>query len=166
MQPTRKSRKKTPGDIRQAAASRLRRRRYTVSEMRRKLAEDGFGDPEIAELVRGLERSGLLDDADYARAYILDKSRLLRRGPRRIRIELLQKGIDPELAEDALAEHYPREACLENMAALVRKWQDGPRPCSLETLRSRLLGRGYPPGMVAEVLRGEMCGRDAGIVDI
>lgn len=111
---------------------------------------------EIAEEV--LERFtevGLIDDAAFAQALTQSRATHSLRGRARIRQELQAKGVDRELANEALAELDPEE---ERAAALQLAQRKLPSLARLEphVARRRLAGvlarRGFPGGVVTSVL--------------
>ena len=69
----------------------LSRKRYTCSELSKKLAEKGFS---VADEVCGrFCELGLLDDEEYARAFVHDAAVVSGKGERLIKSELKRKGI-------------------------------------------------------------------------
>lgn len=89
-----------PEAAREAALRLLERTRRTRSELTRKLREKGFTAAVIDEVLERLASVGLVDDVEYARAFLA--SRLGRRtaGWRRLEAELRRRGIS---AQDAAA---------------------------------------------------------------
>ena len=74
---------------------------YTEKCLREKLVQKGYPQ-EIAEsAVEAMKRAHYVDDARYARHYV--QSRIAGRSLRRIRAELMSKGISGELADEAFA---------------------------------------------------------------
>jgi len=70
-------------------AQRMRGRR----ELERRLLDAGYPPDEAAEALKMLAAEGYLDDADFARAFIMDKMNLHGHGERRIRRELGALGV-------------------------------------------------------------------------
>lgn len=85
-----------------AAVMYITYRDRTVKELRGRLREKGYDDFEIEEAVEKLCDYGYLNDERYARLYISCNAD--KKGLRRIKSELRQKGIDctlmTELSED------------------------------------------------------------------
>ena len=80
-------------DCRKRAMDLLARREHGCRELARKLASKGFDAEIAAEVVAGLEADGLVADARFAEAFA--RSRVNRgQGPRRIELELRERGID------------------------------------------------------------------------
>ena len=110
----------------------LGRRSRTVAEVRRHL-EDKLVEPELAEaaLVE-LERTGYLDDADYARRFAEDRRALDGWGSSRIERRLLEVGIDPVLVARAIGTRHDEGEGAAAEAILARRF-----PAGLATQRDR-----------------------------
>lgn len=74
----------------------LSTRARSESEMRTRLAMRGIAPEVVTEEIERLRRAGLLDDQQFARAWVEDRKRLAPRGRRMLRYELLGRGIAPE----------------------------------------------------------------------
>ena len=85
------------------AADILSRKPATKKEITDKLREKGYDDPVISVAVNELEELGYINDYDYARLY-MDYAAEKCYGEKKIRYELENKGIDPFITEDVLAE--------------------------------------------------------------
>ena len=90
--------------IRHRAMDLLARREHSTHELHTKLVEK-FPEhaPLVAPVLAGLTRDNLQSDRRFAESYI---RALINRGqgPYRIRLALQQRGIDPSLAEQAIAD--------------------------------------------------------------
>ncbi len=90
-------------NIKTTAADLIGRRAMSRRDLERKLREKGASETEARYAGEWLEAIGALDDAAYAAALVRhcgDRGY----GPRRTREKLREKGVPPELWEDALAE--------------------------------------------------------------
>jgi regulatory protein len=149
-------RTRKPGDVHESALAALERRALTASELRSRLLGRGFAPGDVdAELTR-LGNAGLVDDR--AVAYNLARYRAGegRRGPRRVRDELLARGVARELASEAVAEAFPREATEEALARAFQRETRGGAPASRaerERLVRRLVRAGFPVDRVLERLQ-------------
>lgn len=76
----------------------------TVREIRDKLTEKGFDAETTDAVLAFLEKYGYADDREYARRYIREAMRLRPRGSYALRMELRQRGVAAEIAEEMLAE--------------------------------------------------------------
>ncbi len=87
----------------EAALRLLSHRPRSESEMRMRLAMRGIGPETIEDEVVRLRDAGLLNDAEFARAWVANRKQTAPRGRRMLRYELLGRGIQPE-AVDAVTE--------------------------------------------------------------
>jgi regulatory protein len=135
------------------ALKALDRKERTVAEMGSWLRARGVGADEADEVVDRLVSTGVLDDASYARRYAEDKRQLKRWGSERIRAALLDRGISPNHADEALGDAGGEQE-VELAVELLRD-----RGSSLERAleRQRALGllirRGYDSEVAYEAIR-------------
>ncbi|RKY64670.1 MAG: hypothetical protein DRP99_01665, partial [Candidatus Latescibacterota bacterium] len=80
-------------------AFRYLARARTTKQVREKLLKEGFGEDVVGEVVGRLEELGLLDDREFARAWVEERLRLRPRWRRALKEELLRKGISEDVAE-------------------------------------------------------------------
>lgn len=78
-------------------------RSRSTRELEERLRRLGFGEEAIGAALAGLTSSGLLDDAAFARAFAAWRLRGRPVGRRKILHDLIQRGIDRQAAEEALA---------------------------------------------------------------
>jgi regulatory protein len=139
-----------------AAALRfLKIRPRSIAELKEKLKVKGFSQEEIATTVLELMASGLLDDRAFTKSWI--NYRLARPfGFRRIMLELKDKGIDPQLIEESIAEArggVQIDSVIEDLVR--RRWQ---RLSAIDPLKKKkkvldfLLRRGFEADAVIRVL--------------
>ena len=97
---------------------------------------------EAVARIRGL---GYLDDAAFAQALVAHRSRT--RGPALVAAELAARGIDRDVAHDALQgiDHPAQVEAARRLAA--RR----PHP-DRRVVAARLLRRGFPSGVIREAL--------------
>jgi regulatory protein len=103
--------------------------------LQRKLEAKGHEAGEVSSLIDTLAAQSLQSDARYAEVYI--RSRASRGyGPRRIALELKQRGLPAEVAEAALAESECDWFALARRADR-KKFGESPGRSSLEFARRR-----------------------------
>jgi regulatory protein len=78
---------------REAALKLLERTRRTRAELERRLKQKEFAGPMVAEVLDRLAEVGLVDDAEYARAWLAGRWGRRPAGWRRLQQELRGKGI-------------------------------------------------------------------------
>lgn len=154
-----------------AALRLLGTRARSAAEMRQRLAGRGFEADEVDSVLERLETAGLIDDVEFAGEWVTSRHRNSNRGRLALRRELRTKGIDPEVAEAALAEIDPADERQQAAEFARRRLRVDPaelaadRELRAKTYR-RLAGalgrRGYPPAIINDVL-GELLSVDAGI---
>lgn len=79
----------------------------TEVELLRRLAQKGFEQEIAHEAIDRLRHLGYVDDADFARFWVSNRERFKPMGARRIRSELLQKGVSRETADEVMEEQLP-----------------------------------------------------------
>lgn len=82
-----------PEAVREAALKLLDRARRTRSDLARRLAERGFESGTIAQVLERLANVGLVDDVEYARAFLAGRWGRRAAGWRRLEQDLRGRGI-------------------------------------------------------------------------
>jgi len=82
----------------------------TVSEIQKKLADKGFSEPVIVQVVERLQRNQLLNDLQFAQSWVENRSAFHPRSRRALAFELRQKGIQEDLIEQAIADTSDEES--------------------------------------------------------
>ncbi|HIE03745.1 MAG TPA: hypothetical protein EYP61_03180 [Candidatus Latescibacteria bacterium] len=150
-------------------------RARTTRQVRERLLEEGFGEDVVGEVVGRLEELGLLNDREFARAWVEERLRLRPRWRRALKEELLRKGVSEDVAEEALNEELSMVDEARLAEGLLRRAEGRYRNLepdkALRRMRDFLLRRGFTWEVVREVtseLRKEWfedeVGRDKGEV--
>ncbi len=128
-------------------------------ELADKLASKLVPDDVARRLLDRFEEVGLVDDEAFARAWIGSRQPGKGLARRALAQELRRKGIDDEVAREALDEIDPNDE-LEAARALVRKKLRSLRGVDEVTRTRRLAGllarKGYPAGLAFAVVREEL----------
>ncbi len=136
-------------------------RARSADELRRQLQRKGFTPPAADYALQRLHQLGLLDDREFARSWVTSR---VTRGPMRLRYELRQKGIAPEIAEESILSFRSVDDDLATAWRLARKaWRgDGPArdPAALRKVWQMLQRRGFTREVIAQV-----CARLGAAVD-
>ena len=82
-----------PDACREAALKLLERTRRTRSDLSRRLVDKGFAPATIAEVIERLAGVGLIDDTEYARAFLAGRLGRRATGWRRLQMQLRGKGV-------------------------------------------------------------------------
>ncbi|SHM16518.1 regulatory protein RecX [Ruminococcus flavefaciens] len=121
-------------------------RDYTYSEMYKKLMENYKSAPLCTAVMKRLTEHGFIDDARYAERMARKLVEVKRYGYRRSKREIMQKGIDQFIAEDALTPYS--DVFYENILELLRTKHsryltDREDRKSIEKVKSALVRYGY-----------------------
>lgn len=144
----------------------LTRQARTRKELTTKLVTKGVPDDVAARVLDRMEEVGLVDDGSFARQWVRDRhaGRGLARGV--LAQELRRKGIDDEVAREALRQ-IDGDDELETALELARRRAARQQGLDRLTLARRLTGhlarKGYGPATVSRVVRevvGELAGSE------
>jgi regulatory protein len=135
----------------QVATRQLSYRPRSVSELRHTLSLRGFGTHIIDQVIERFRELGYLDDADFARRWIQTREQLAPRGTRLLKQELRQKGIDADLADEALADADLDE--LETATRIAERRLPKMNGLDRDTQRRRLAGYLERRGFSHEIIR-------------
>ena len=148
------------GDRRSAyldALHLLGRRELSVAECRERLRDREHPDDEIAAAIAHLLETGALDDRRVAGAYARTALSVKGRGRLRVQRELQAKGIEKEVATEALTETFANTDERGLIArALQRKLHGRPRikdRAEYARLYQFLMRQGFTPAAVIAALR-------------
>lgn len=126
------------------AAKFLSYRMYTCNEIYCKLLQKGICEETAEITVTEFCKAGILDDGEYARAYIHDGVFVHMKGLYRIRQELLQKGVASKTIEKAMREtETDTEAQLREYAELRFLGKEFSDRKELEKAKAHLVRRGF-----------------------
>lgn len=144
-------------DARTVALRLLQRRLRSRAEIEAALRRRNVPGETILAVSAELRVAGWLDDARFARVWIQDRMALRPCGARRLRAELLAKGITPQIAEEAIAALVPRAAedtmALEQARARLKRLGGLAPVVARRRLAAWLQRRGYAADVIARTLR-------------
>ncbi|MBL0004480.1 MAG: regulatory protein RecX [Actinomycetales bacterium] len=131
-------------------------RPHSRVELERKLARRGC-DPQVAaEVLDRLTEVGLVDDAAYAHLLVQSRSRTNGLSGVALRRELREKGVDDDLAKDAVGalDDETERARAEELVAKKLRTMGGLDPqVQARRLAAMLARKGYPAGVAYAVVR-------------
>lgn len=129
------------------------------ADLATKLARRGVPDEVAERLLTRFEEVGLVDDAAFARSWVQSRQAGKGLARRALAQELRRKGIDDEVAREALDEVDPEDE-VEAARVLVRRKMRSVRRVDRNTAIRRLTGmlarKGYPGGVAMRVVREEL----------
>ncbi len=79
-------------------------RARTEAELRQRMQQRGWSEAIIEEALERLRQNGLLDDVDFAHAWVENRQTFRPRSARLLRQELRRKGLDEHVIQEALDE--------------------------------------------------------------
>jgi regulatory protein len=132
----------------------LMRRDYTSAELRDRLLDKGVTDADADDCVARLTADRTLDDRRVALAHVRTARDIKGRGRLRIERELIQRGIAPALAHEAVAILPGDDEQAQIARVLARKRL--PARLSLAERRrlfQHLLRRGFPADAISKALK-------------
>nr|WP_260191592.1 regulatory protein RecX [Actinophytocola gossypii] len=148
----------------------LTARPRTRAELRQALLRKEVPE-DIADQVLGrLDEVGLIDDAAFAEVWVRSRHTYQGLGRRALAVELRRKGVDDEVAAEAVATVDP-EAEEERARQLVRKrirsLTTADEAARIRKLVGMLARRGYPEGLAFRVVRDELraAGEETDLLD-
>ena len=109
-----------PEACREAALRLLERQRRTRADLARRLADRGFAATTVERVLDRLAAVGLVDDVEYARAFMAGRRARRAAGARRIEQELRARGVGPEDIAAAAARLDAEQGGLDETAAARR----------------------------------------------
>jgi regulatory protein len=130
-------------------------RSRTRKELKQRLVAERFSDKVAEQVLERLVSAGLIDDKKFA----IDRARAMGKGkgwgPRKLRSDLLKKGIENEAIDEAISQAYGTQSCTQVMKRLIKKrfgtqvlTQKADRKAKGKAQRF-LLGRGFEPDEVS-----------------
>lgn len=103
------------------AVSIVSRFAYTKKAMTDKLKNKDYDDETIEKTLCFLEEYKLIDDYDYAKRYINDALNIKHFGIKKIKYELIQKGISADIVDSAICEFDAESIEEESIFPLAKK---------------------------------------------
>jgi regulatory protein len=151
----------------QAVALRLLERRLrSRAELEMALRRRGIPAADVLAVVGELRRAGWIDDVRFAKSWIADRLALSPRGRRRLRIELLARGVSATDADEALAALLPstteQALALEQARRGLHRLRHLPPSVARRRLIAWLRRRGFGAETIAQVLRTETASGEEG----
>ncbi len=135
----------------------------TRRELADKLAKKGVPDELAARLLDRFEEVGLVDDAAFARSWVSARQSGRGLATRALAQELRRKGINDEVAREALDEidsSDEEEAARALVRKKLRSMANLDRTVATRRLVGMLARKGYPGGLAFAVVKDELGAAD------
>jgi regulatory protein len=145
-------------ELRQALDLSLRFLGYrsrSRDEVRRRLARKGYEEETIDQVIGRLSQDGLVDDSQFAEAWVRARTSGRMMGPRRIAWELRQKGVDAETVRAAIGridEETELGLALQVGRQKAESVRGEPMPVVRRKVAAALQRRGFSWEVTARVL--------------
>lgn len=136
----------------------LKSRSYTRKQLMEKLRTGKYPETVIEEALSYVESYGYVDDAAYARDYV--EGQIGKKGLRRIEEELLRKGVDRRLIEEAVLQVQEKDG-RQDEAALIRGLLEKKRfrpdeadPAERRRMQAFLFRKGFSAEGIRKAMNG------------
>lgn len=138
----------------QAAMRLLNVRPRSEAEIRDRLIKKGFPETGVEGILERLRQARLVDDEQFAQAWVENQTTFRPRGRRALRLELRQKGISDELIQKTLEETTEEESLAYQAAEkAARRWNQLEWQEFRTKLYQFLARRGFSYGTAAPVVK-------------
>lgn len=126
-------------------------------EIKDKMLEKGYDKDIILYTIRNLKKNGYIDDRHFAYSFIKDKSNIKKYGKQRIKMELLQKGVEREIIDELFEELLDSSDEYERAIELAKKklkasYSKDEKRAQYAKLGGYLQRRGYDMSTIKRVL--------------
>ena len=149
-------RAKPLGSPYEAAVQFLGNRPRSVAEIRRHLRGKRYEDEDIDGAIDKLRAQRYVDDLDFAKYWVEQRSRFRPKGDRALVSELTSKGVSRETINTALGE-MPAESEADRarraIARSLSRWQALDAPERKRKIHAFLATRGFSYDVIDEVIR-------------
>lgn len=139
-----------------SALKTIERTYKSEKELRDKLVLKGYDDHIIKQTINFLREYNLLNDTNYAKMYVKDRSR--NQGKNKIKYKLIQKGIDENIIEEELnkidkdeIKKVVYEMALKKYRVLSKRENDNYK--LTQKLYRFLMGKGYDYDLIKDVVK-------------
>ena len=147
---------------REAALKLLERTRRTRADLRRRLREKGFAEPVVGEVIERLAGVGLLDDVEFARAFLAGRWGRRAAGWRVLEQDLRRHGVGREDIAQARARFEAEQGPADEVRLARRVATQAERRYAAldhrvrrQRLYALLARRGFDGDVIEQALRKE-----------
>jgi regulatory protein len=152
-----------PERAREICLTQLSVRPRTRSELARVLARKQISEEVIAEVLDRYDEVGIIDDAAFARAWVSSRHHSRGLARRALAGELRRRGVDSEVANEALETLDEDDEAATARALVDRKLRtaSGAPDAVFRRLVGMLARKGYPAGVSIRAVKDALAARDA-----
>ncbi len=124
------------------------------SEVRKNLQKHKFSESVIENVLERLQHNGLVNDTDFARAWVENRNTFRPRSRRALQFELRQKGMPEELIHDVLEENVDEGQLAQQAAQKYAQKLQNLEWLEFRTKLGGFLGRrGFSYEVIVQVVR-------------
>ncbi|GAA3530341.1 regulatory protein RecX [Aeromicrobium panaciterrae] len=146
---------------------RLAVRAQSRSDLAQALAKKLVPEEVASAVLDKFEAAGLIDDEEFARAWVQSRQRSKGLSSRVLAMELRQKGVDDEISKEVLADIDPvdeLQAAHRLVQGKLRSLARFDDTTKIRRLTGMLARKGYSPQIAFDVVRQEL-GAEAAALD-
>lgn len=125
-------------------------------EVERNLKKKDVEEPVIEAVVTRLARAGLLDDREFARYWVDNRTRFNPRGFRGLRHELRQRGVSREIIDEALQALDEEAAARKAVEAGIRRLSNAEPADFRRKLQGYLARRGFSYAVIKPLVQEKL----------
>jgi regulatory protein len=134
-------------------------RAHSEKELQTKLRGGGFSETVVEAVIEKCRELGYLNDGNYARQRARDLAVNRLAGDRRIAFDLRERGISEELSREAIAEVRGELSQEEAVDRILGKYSKESAIAGMDVREKakwmrRLLGKGFPTGLIYRKIKG------------
>lgn len=135
----------------------------TRAELAAALRRRGISDETAGAVLDRYDEVGMIDDAAFARAWVSSRHHGRGLARRNLAVELRQRGVDPQVARDALdgLDEQTERATAEELVARKLRAARGAPDVLFRRLVAMLARKGYPAGVAVPVVRDALAAQSA-----
>ena len=130
----------------------LSRRPYAIGEVKRKMQQHGVAPSVQEQVVEQLKESALLNDAEFARIWIENRTAFRPRSAMALKMELRKKGVTTADIESALDHFDEEDAAIRAGNIAARRWRDRDEDEFRKKVEGYLRRRGFSYAMTSSVV--------------
>ncbi len=130
------------------------------AEVRRALRTKGWSEETVEVVVARLAQAGLLNDAEFARYWVENRSQFNPRGLRALRHELRSKGVADAVISSELAELDEGESARHVAEQVARRLAHLPTPDFRRKLGAYLASRGFSYATIEPLIDEMLAARE------
>jgi regulatory protein len=154
---------KGESEAKEAALRFLSFRRRTEKEVRDKLKKRGFDNRTIRSTIERLKDYDLINDAEFAIAWVKERLAYKPRGKKLLRQELWKKGIKKEIIDQVTEElcRDEEKAALELLEKIQRRYRNLEPQVARRRIYSLLMRRGFSYNNVKHAMEDLMLDKES-----